>query len=172
MGMCTGRSPVGVSHPSKLPVQQQPATSLVPMWVCPVAPVLESAWVSLGVHVAVYVGISWCLHVTFASLLILDNSPLHPFPLMGPEPSLRGGLPYHWLSFFDLHPWKQWFSPLPLSFPPSPGLSFTPDKGGPQAEKGHQRRHVARGGKKGGYTQHRSIPPSLPQPPKLATLII
>lgn len=32
---------------------------------------------------------------------------------------------------------------------PAAGLSFTPDKGGPQALKGHQR-HVAKGGKQGG----------------------
>ncbi|XP_041580545.1 translation initiation factor IF-2-like isoform X2 [Vulpes lagopus] len=122
------------------------------MWVCPTAPVLESAWVSLGVHacgcLCGHISVPAC-HICFPSLME-DNSPLHPFPFPGPEPALRGRLLSHWLSFCDLHPCKRWLSPLALSsLPPAPGLSFTPDRGGPQAQKGHQR-HVARGGKQGG----------------------
>lgn len=100
--------------------------------------------------VAVCVGISLsACHICFPSL-IGDNSPLHLFPFLGPEPALRGRLLSHQLSFCDLHPCKWWPSPLALSsLPPAAGLSFTPDKGGPQALKGHQR-HVAKGGKQGG----------------------
>lgn len=135
------------------------------MWVCPAAPVLESAWVSLGVHacgcLCGHICVSAC-HICFPSL-IMDNIPLHPFPLLEPEPALRGGLPSHRLSFCDLHPCKRWHSSLALSSPsppPAPGLSFTPDKGGPQAKKGHQR-HVARGRKtgRGGHTTQ--VPSSL-----------
>lgn len=173
--MCIGWSPhswspVGVSHPCELSQaeQRQPASSLVPMWVCPTAPVLESAWVSLGVHacgcLCGHISVPAC-HICFPSLME-DNSPLHPFPFPGPEPALRGTLLSHWLSFCDLHPCKRWLSPLALSsLPPAPGLSFTPDKGGPQAQKGHQR-HVARGGKQGGHTTQ--VPSSLSSPTTLA----
>lgn len=107
------------------------------------------------------------------SPLILDNSPVPSFPLLGPEPSLRGGFPSHRLSYGALHPGNGGS----LHCPPAPGLSFPPDKGGPQAEKGHQRRHVARGGNKkrgggGGHAQHRSIPPSFLQQPWLAIPLI
>ena len=70
-------------------------------------------------HVAVCVGISRCLHVTFAFPLILDNSPVHSFPRLGPEPSLKSGFPSPWLSFWDLHPGNggslhcSYHSPLP-----------------------------------------------------------
>lgn len=71
------------------------------------------------------VNISLWLHATCASPLILDNSPLHPFPLLGPEPALRGGLPSHWLSFCNL---LETCGPLhcPNNPPPFPGSSFTP----------------------------------------------
>ena len=53
------------------------------MWVCPAAPVLESAWVSLGMHVAVYMGIYLCVCMSHLLPLHLGQQPPSSLPPLG-----------------------------------------------------------------------------------------
>jgi hypothetical protein len=145
--------------------------------VCPAVPVLESAWVSLGVLVAVWAYL--CLHVTFAPPSHLDNSPLHSLPLLGPEPALRSRLPSHWLSFCctppNPHPRNGWLSQLLLTSSQA-FLSHWPREGHRQ-RRGTKDTLQSRGrGGAGGGLYRASItqvvPSSLLQPCQPATLLI
>lgn len=150
-------------------MQQQSATFLVPMWVCPVAPVLESAWVSLGVHVAVCVGIisvSAC-HICFPSHLGQQSPSSLPPP--GARATIEGWATIP-LAFLLPPPALETVALSIAPLIPTPPQAFLSH----QTREGPRRRRGTRGdtlqgeGKKGGGT-HDTGPflPLFPNHPSL-----